>query len=82
MDNDKTVRDAFLDTAITQIESGDPPEAKATLDRLLAAGQTRSQALHHIAAALRVEMNRMLSESTPFDNARYAALLAKIPAEG
>ena len=29
--------------------------------------------------ALRAEMNRMLSESTPFDNARYAALLAKIP---
>jgi hypothetical protein len=82
MDNDKTVRDAFLDTVMTQIETGDPPEAKATLDRLLAAGQGRSQALHHIAAALRVEMNRMLAESTPFDNGRYAALLEKIPAEG
>jgi hypothetical protein len=82
MDNDKTVRNVFLDTVVTQVESGDPPEAKATLDRLVAAGQTRSQALHHIAAALREEMNRMLSESTPFDNGRYAALLQKIPAEG
>jgi hypothetical protein len=48
----------------------------------VAAGQTRSQALHHISAALREEMNRMLADSTPFDNRRYAALLEKIPAEG
>lgn len=82
MDNDKTVRNAFLDTVMTQIETGDPPEAKATLDRLVAAGQSRSQALHHMAAALREEMNRMLAESTPFDNRRYAALLDRIPAEG
>ncbi len=82
MDNDKTVRNAFLDTVVNQIESGDPPEAKATYDRLVAAGQTRTQALHHIAAALREEMNRMLADSTPFDNRRYAALLEKIPAEG
>ena len=82
MDSDKTVRNAFLDTVVSQIESGDPPEAKATFDRLIAAGQTKSQALHHIAAALRQEMDRMLADSTPFDNKRYAALLAKIPAEG
>ena len=82
MDNDKTVRNVFLETVLDQVESGDPPEAKATLERLMAGGQSRSQALHHIAAALREEMDRMLSESTPFDNTRYAALLAKIPAEG
>ena len=82
MENDKTVRNAFLDTVVSQIESGDPPEVKATYDRLVAAGQTRSQALHHISAALREEMNRMLADSTPFDNRRYAALLEKIPAEG
>ena len=82
MDNDKTVRNAFLDTVVSQIESGDPPEVKATYDRLVAAGQTHSQALHHISAALREEMNRMLTDSTPFDNRRYAALLEKIPAEG
>jgi hypothetical protein len=82
MDNDRTVRDAFLDTVVSQIESGEPPEAKATFDRLTAAGQSRSQALHHIAAALREEMNRMLADATPFDNRRYATLLEKIPAEG
>jgi hypothetical protein len=44
----------------------------------MASGQSKSQALQLMAAALRVEMNRMLSEGTPFDNAKYAALLAKI----
>ena len=80
--DDKTVRDAFLDTVLNQLETGDPPETKATLERLMAEGYSRPQALQAIAAALRTEMNRMLSESTPFDNDKYAALLSKIKAEG
>ena len=80
--DDKTVRDAFLDTVVNQLETGDPPETKATFDRLIAEGHPRNHALQLIAAALRTEMNRMMSESTPFDNDRYAALLAKIKTEG
>jgi hypothetical protein len=79
---DKTVRDAFLDTVMNQLETGDPPETKVTYERLLAEGQPRNHALQLIAAALRVEMNRMMSEATPFDNERYAELLAKIKKEG
>jgi len=80
--DDKTVRDAFLDTVLNQLETGDPPETKATFDRLMAEGHPRNHALQLIAAALRTEMNRMMSESSPFDNERYAALLAKIKTEG
>jgi hypothetical protein len=76
---DRTVRDAMLDTVLNQIDTGDPPEARATYDRLIDGGASNSQALQMMAGALRVEMGRMLSESTPFDNARYAALLAKLP---
>ncbi len=77
--SDKTVRDAMLDTVLNQIDRGDPPEARATYDRLIDGGASNSQALQLMAAALRVEMGRMLTESTPFDNARYAELLEKIP---
>ena len=35
---DKTVRDAFLDTVMNQLETGDPPETKVTYDRLLLGG--------------------------------------------
>lgn len=80
--DDKTVVDAFLDTVLNQIETGDPPETKATFERLMAEGHPRMHALQLIAAALRVEMNRMMSEATPFDNDKYAGLLAKIKAEG
>jgi hypothetical protein len=76
--SDKTVRDAVLDTVLNQIDTGDPPEARATYDRLIDAGASNSQALQLMAAALRIEMTRMLNDSTPFDNERYAALLAKI----
>jgi hypothetical protein len=79
---DRTVRDAFLDTVMNQLETGDPPETKATFDRLIAEGHSKAHALQLIAAALRMEMNRMMAEATPFDNDRYAALLAKIKAEG
>jgi hypothetical protein len=79
---DKTVRDAFLDTVMNQLETGDPPETKATYERLIAEGNSRNHALQLIAAALRVEMNRMMADATPFDNDRYAELLAKIKKEG
>lgn len=78
--SDKTVRDAMLDTVLNQIDSGDPPEARETYDRLIDGGASNSQALQLMAAALRVEMTRMLTESTPFDNERYVAALQKIPA--
>jgi hypothetical protein len=76
--NDKTVRDAMLDTVLNQINTNDPPEARDTYDRLIDAGASNSQALQLMAAALRVEMSRMLAEATPFDNERYSAALKKI----
>jgi hypothetical protein len=78
--NDKTVRDAMLDTVLNQINTNDPPEARITYDRLIDGGASNSQALQLMSAVLKVEMNRMLTESTPFDNERYSAALQKIPA--
>jgi len=77
--SDRTVRDAMLDTVLNQIDRSDPPQARETYDRLIDGGASNSQALQLMAAALRVEMSRMLTESTPFDSARYAELLKKIP---
>ena len=77
--SDKTVRDAVLDTVLNQIDTDDPPEARITYDRLIEGGASNSQALNLMGAALRVEMSRMLSEATPFDNERYSMALRKIP---
>ena len=78
--SDKTVRDAMIDTVLQQIDANDPPVARETYDRLIFGGHTNNQALRLMANVLREEMNRMLTEATPFDEQRYAALLAKIPA--
>jgi len=77
--NDRTVKDAFMEVVVNQLETGDPPETKATLDRLTAAGHSNSEAMQLIAAVARNEMQAMMAAGRPFDNARYAQLLAKLP---
>jgi hypothetical protein len=77
--NDKTVKDAFMEVVVNQLETGDPPETKTTLARLTAEGHSNSEAMQLIAAVARNEMQAMLAAGRPFDNARYAGLLAKLP---
>ncbi|MGD9954178.1 MAG: hypothetical protein AB7S87_16535 [Burkholderiales bacterium] len=77
--NDRTVKDAYMEVVESQLQTGDPPETKATLDRLLAAGYGNGEAMQLIAAVAKNEMQAMMAGSRPFDNARYAKLLAKLP---
>ena len=80
MSQDTTIKDGFVDSVLKQIDSGDPPEARDTYDRLIDEGHSNSETLHLMAAALRTEMKHMLEQSKPFDNAHYAELLKKLPA--
>lgn len=77
--NDKTVKDAFMEVVVNQLETGDPPETKTTLERLMADGNSQGEAMQLIAAVARNEMQAMLAAGRSFDNARYAQLLAKLP---
>ena len=79
MAEERTVKDAFLDSVLRQIDSGDPPEARLTYDRLIDDGLSNNETLQLMAAVLKIETNKMLSESQSFDNARYAAQLKKLP---
>ena len=81
MSNDKTLRDAMLDTVLNQINANDPPAARDTYDRLIDEGASNSQALNLMAAVLREEMTQMLTAGTQFDNERYSKRLAKIKVE-
>jgi hypothetical protein len=77
--DDRTVKDAFMEIVVNQLAMGDPPETKATLDRLVAAGHTNNEAMQLMAAVARNEMQAMLAGGRQFDNVRYASLLAKLP---
>jgi len=79
MADEKTVKDAFLDSVLRQIDSGEPPEARLTYDRLIDAGHSNNETLQLMAAVLKRETNKMLADSQAFDNARYSELLRKLP---
>jgi hypothetical protein len=80
MSNDRTVRDGFIANVEQQIASGDPPEVRATRDRLLEQGLSQNEALQMIAIVLRNEMKQMIAESRSFDHGRFTDLLNKLPA--
>jgi hypothetical protein len=79
MSNDKTVKDGFLDTVLKQIDSGQPPEARSTFERLKGEGHSETESLHLMTAVLRTEMDKMIKQSKPFDDAAYSELLKKLP---
>ena len=79
MSNDRTVKDGFLDTALKQIDSGNPPEVRATFERLKGGGLSETESLHLITAVLRSEMTKMIQQGTAFDDATYTELLKKLP---
>ncbi|HEY7833375.1 MAG TPA: hypothetical protein VIG30_07385 [Ktedonobacterales bacterium] len=54
------------------MRQGYPPETRQTLERLLAAGETRRAATEKIAAMLLHELRDMLARQVMFDHARFA----------
>jgi hypothetical protein len=65
----------ILEVVENQIRAGDPPETRQTLERLLAAGYSRKQAVEMIGSALVEEIWGMLHDNKPFDRARFRGLL-------
>ena len=69
---------AILEVVENQIRDDDPPETRQTLERLLAAGYSRQQAIEMIGSALVEEIWAMLHNHKLFDRARFAALLEQL----
>jgi len=72
-------REVILEAVENQIRKNDPLEAKLTLDRLIQSGLSREEALRLIAGVLANEMFEVMKSKSHFDNARYAANLARLP---
>ncbi|MGE0484101.1 MAG: hypothetical protein AB7Q81_08165 [Gammaproteobacteria bacterium] len=62
-----------------QVRDGEPPAARATLERLLADGHTREAAIALMACVLSVELHEILGKDETFDAVRYALNLAQLP---
>ena len=63
-----------------QAESGEPPETRATLDRLVAEGLARHEAEHRVMEILVTEMFSMLTRRGPFDRESYRTRLDRLTA--
>lgn len=79
-DDDEAFAENTLTQAIeNQLESGEPPAARATLNKLTLVGYEREDILHLMAHVLAIEIDRMLEEDRPFDTSWYEQALRNLP---
>ena len=72
------LKEAILEVVENQIREDNPPETRQSLERLLAAGYSRKQAIEMIGSAVVEEIWAVLHDNKPFDRARFAALLEQL----
>ena len=76
----RRVRRVTLTQAIeNQIESDNPPAAKATFNKLTLVGYEREDILNLMAHVLAVEIDAMLEEDRPFNTDWYETALRALP---
>jgi len=73
------LRETMLEVVDNQLREENPPETKQTYVRLIGEGFPDQEARRLIAAVLLAEMNDMLKQHEPFNEARYLAALARLP---
>ncbi|HGM5583574.1 TPA: hypothetical protein ACKP22_005320 [Pseudomonas putida] len=78
--DDEAFAEATLTQAIeNQIESGNPPAAKAIFNKLTLVGYEREDILNLMAHVLAIEIDALLSEDRAFDNEWYENALRALP---
>jgi len=73
------LRRALMEIVNNQLRDGEPPETRATLDRLITQGIDRERALEFIACVVTSEVFDVLKSGQPYDEARYLAGLRALP---
>ncbi len=79
-DDEEEFTESTLTQAIeNQIESDNPPAAKATFNKLTLVGYEREDILNLMAHVLAVEIDKMLEEDRAFDTEWYETALRALP---
>ena len=71
--------EAIVEAVENQLRENNPPEALRTLDRLMATGESRENAVRYIACALSVEIFETIKNQSPYDEERYIKNLKALP---
>lgn len=78
--DDEEFAESTLTQAIeNQIESDNPPAAKATFNKLTLVGYEREDILNLMAHVLAIEIDAVLEEDRAFDTEWYEAALRALP---
>jgi len=83
-DNIENDEEEFAETTLiqaieNQIESDNPPAAKATFNKLTLVGYEREEILVMMAHVLAVEIDGILEDDRPFNTVWYEAALRALP---
>lgn len=78
-DDSSIARAALIEAVENQIRDNNPPKVRRTLERLLASGMSRDEAVNCIASALIVEIFDVIKNLKEFNPQRYDSNLDKLP---
>lgn len=78
-DYNPRVQQAVLEIVDNQLRAGDPPQTRATFNRLVAKGCSAREAKKLIAAAVVVEIFDVMKHGKGFDRDRFIRNLDRLP---
>jgi hypothetical protein len=78
-DEEEFVENTLIQAIENQIESDNPPAAKAIFNKLTLVGYERDEILNLMAHVLAVEIDALLEEDRPFNTEWYEAALRALP---
>jgi hypothetical protein len=81
MEINKELRDQIFEIIKNQLKANDPPETKATYDRLIDQGFNGFQTKQLIGQCIAVELFDIFKFGKPYNNERYVKNLIKLPIE-
>ena len=77
--NRDMLRRQMLEVVENQLRDNDPPETRATLNRLVAEGHSTAEAKRLIACVVVAEMFHVMKHQQPYDKDRFVAGLRGLP---
>ena len=81
METNKILHRQIMNIIDNQIRDEDPPETKQTLERLVEAGHSKTDAKKYIGQCIAVELFNVMNKQQPFDEKRYIKNLMNLPKE-
>jgi hypothetical protein len=74
-----TVREAIFEAIENQVRDNNPPITRETLDRLIAEGFSKHEAMKMIGFALANEISEIMNNKQLFNEERYSQNLGNLP---